>query len=232
MRTIGMIGGMSWESTSVYYSLVNRGVNRALGGNSSASCVVYSVDFAEIERLQYAGDWDALRARVLDAGQALKRAGADFAVLCTNTMHKVVDGFEAETGLPLIHIVDAVGEAVAARGISSVGLLGTVFTMEQGFYKHKLRRDYGLEVLVPGDEDKRLVNRVIYEELVKGDVRDASRDDYLRVMDGLRERGAGGIILGCTEIGLLIRDYELPLFDSTPIHAARAVAESLEARLE
>lgn len=232
MKTIGMIGGMSWESTSVYYSLVNRGVNRALGGNSSAACVVYSVDFAEIERLQYAGDWDALRVRMLDAGKALRRAGADFAVLCTNTMHKVADGFEAETGLPLIHIVDAVGEAVVARGVSSVGLLGTIFTMEQGFYKDKLSRDYCLEVIVPGDDDRRVVNRVIYEELVKGDVRDASRDEYLRVMDGLRERGAGGIILGCTEIGLLVRDYGLPLFDSTPIHAARAVTESIGTPIE
>ncbi len=227
MKTMGLIGGMSWESTATYYSLVNRGVNAALGGNHSSACVLYSVDFQDIETLQYSGDWDALRGRMLDAGEALKRAGADFAVLCTNTMHKVVDGFEAETGLPLVHIADAVGEAVAEKGVRTVGLLGTIFTMEQDFYKEKLRRDYGLTVLVPEESDRKIVNGIIYGELVKGVVKDASRAEYLRVMDSLRSRGAEGMILGCTEIGLLVRDYSLPLFDSTPIHAAKAVRTSL-----
>jgi len=227
VKTIGLIGGMSWESTSAYYSLINRGVNAALGRNSSAKCLVYSFDFQEIEELQYAGDWKRLRAAMLDAGKALARAGAEAAVLCTNTMHKVVDGFEEEVGIPLLHIADAIGRAVVRAGLKKVGLLGTIFTMEQEFYRSRLTANYGLEVLIPDEEGRKAVNSIIYGELVKGIVRDESRRTYLSVMDRLAAAGAQGIVLGCTEIGLLVKEYGLPLFDSTALHANEAVSFSL-----
>ncbi|NLJ45613.1 MAG: amino acid racemase [Treponema sp.] len=172
MKTIGLIGGMSWESSGVYYTLVNREVRERLGGSHSASCVMVSFDFQEIEDLQYAGDWEALRERMVEAGRRLAAAGADFAVLCTNTMHKVMEGFDAETGLPFLHIVDAAGEALRADGLKRVGLLGTKFTMEGGFYADRLRERFGLEVLVPEAEDRAAVNDVIYGELVRGEIRE------------------------------------------------------------
>lgn len=223
MKTIGLIGGLSWESTSTYYSLINRGVNARLGGNHSAKILMYSFDFQEIEELQYAGKWDELKDRIDEAGRALKRAGADGVVLCTNTMHKVVGSFDFDVGLPLLHIADAVGEEISNRGISKVGLLGTIFTMEQDFYKDRLAQKYGLSVLVPEKRDRETVNRVIYGELVKGIINDSSRAEYLSVMDKLRSAGAGAIILGCTEIGLLVKEHACELFDSTVIHARKAV---------
>ena len=229
VKTIGLIGGMSWESSSVYYTLLNRGVRERLGKSRSASCVMWSFDFQEIEDLQYAGDWDALRERMFEAGRRLKAAGADFAVLCTNTMHKVMDGFETATGLPFVHIVDAAGEAIRAEGLTKIGLLGTRFTMEEGFYADRLRDRFGLEVLVPGPADRTDVNDIIYGELVRGVVRDESRARYAEVIDDLADRGAQGIILGCTEIGLLIKDHpRAPLYDTTVLHAKAAVRMALE----
>lgn len=228
MKTIGLIGGMSWESTAQYYALINRGTNEALGKNHSAKCLVHSFDFQEIEELQYRGDWETLRARIMDSGRRLKLAGAELIVLCTNTMHKVVDGFESELGVPLLHIAQAVGDAIAKSKLKRVGLLGTSFTMEQDFYKNVLIEEYGLDVLIPRAEDRAVIHRVIYEELVKGIVREDSKHEYYRIMDRLKDAGAQGIILGCTEIGLLIDDYDLPLFDSTTLHAKKAVEVSLE----
>ncbi len=229
MKTIGLIGGMSWESSGVYYTLINREVRERLGGSRSASCVMVSFDFQEIEDLQYAGDWEALRGRMFQAGRNLAAAGADFAVLCTNTMHKVMEGFEAAAGIPYLHIVDAAGEALAADGLGTVGLLGTKFTMERGFYADRLRERFGLEVLVPEAEDRAAVNEVIYGELVRGVVREDSRARYAGVIDRLADRGARGIILGCTEIGLLIREHpRVPLYDTTVLHAKAAVDRALE----
>lgn len=227
MKTIGLIGGMSWESSSQYYSLVNRGVQAARGGNHSARCILYSFDFQDIENLQYQGNWELLREKIQEAGRALGQGGADFAVLCTNTMHKVVDDFESATGLQLLHIADTVGAGVRAAGLTKVGLLGTIFTMEQDFYTKRLVQNYGLEVLIPPPVDRQVVNRIIYEELVKGRILDASRQDYYRIMAELQTRGAQGIILGCTEIGLLVQDFDLPLFDSTLLHADAAIKLAL-----
>lgn len=229
MKTIGLIGGMSWESSGVYYTLINREVRERLGKSRSASCVMVSFDFQEIEDLQYAGDWEALRKRMFEAGRRLRAAGADFAVLCTNTMHKVMDGFESETGLPFLHIVDAAGEAIRAEGLTKIGLLGTKFTMEGGFYADRLREQFGLEVLVPGPDERAAVNEIIYGELVRGVVRAESRARYAEIIDGLADSGAQGIILGCTEIGLLIQDHpRAPLFDTTVLHAKAAVRMALE----
>jgi len=227
MKTLGLIGGMSWESTAQYYELINRGVNAALGKNHSAKIILESFDFQEIEEKQYAGDWSALEREIVGAGQRLKGAGAELVVLCTNTMHKVVGSFEQQVGIPLVHIADAVGQAVKAQGLRQVGLLGTIFTMEQDFYKDILVGKYGLTVLVPDKPDRDKVNAIIYDELVKGEVRDTSRVTYLRIMDKLVAEGAEGIVLGCTEIGLLIKSFSLPLFDSTTLHAARAVELAL-----
>ena len=229
MKTLGLIGGMSWESTAEYYALINRGVNAALGKNHSAKIVMESFDFQRIEELQYAGDWVALEREIIEAGKRLKAAGADLVVLCTNTMHKVVGNFEAQAGLPLIHIADAVGQAVKGSGLRTVGLLGTIFTMEQDFYKNVLVRNFGLTVLTPDKPDRDTVNTIIYQELVKGHVRESSRTTYLEIMDRLVADGAEGIILGCTEIGLLVKSARVPLFDSTALHAAEAVSRALSA---
>jgi len=218
---------MSWESTNTYYALINRGVNSALGKNHSAKILLYSFDFQKIEDLQYAGDWLTLKKRIVGAGQILKRAGADLIVLCTNTMHKVADDFEKQVGIPLLHIADAVGKSIEEQGIRKIGLLGTIFTMEEDFYKDILREKYHLTVLVPEKVDREAVNSIIYEELVKGIVRQASRDRYQTIMDELISQGAQGIILGCTEIGLLVMSYKAPLFDSTIIHAKCAVESML-----
>jgi len=227
MKTIGLIGGMSWESTVPYYEIINRETNRALGKNRSAKIVLYSFDFEAIEELQYAGRWDELRRLILDAGMKLKNAGADFAVLCTNTMHKVAGDFESEVGIPLLHIARAVGEKVREKGIERVGLLGTKFTMEENFYRQILEDAFRLEVLIPGEEDRKIVNSIIYGELVKGIVREESKKEYERIMETMKQGGAEGIILGCTEIGLLIKNYNLPIFDSAEIHARQAVMMSL-----
>ncbi|NVD72938.1 aspartate/glutamate racemase family protein [Duganella sp. BJB1802] len=229
MKTIGLIGGMSWESTVPYYRQVNETVKEHLGGLHSAKVVLYSVDFHEIERLQHAGDWGAAGAMLADAARSLRAAGADFLVLCTNTMHKVAPAIEAAVDIPLFHIADPTAAAIKQAGHTKVGLLGTRFTMEQAFYKDRLRARHGLDVIVPGQHDRDIVHRIIYEELCLGRIVDASRDEYRRIIAGLVEQGAQAIILGCTEISLLVapQDADVPLFDTTAIHARTAAEWAL-----
>ena len=229
MKTIGLLGGMSWESTALYYQIINQGVQARLGGLHSARLVVYSVDFYEIERLQAAGDWQTAAEKLAGAARALQAAGADFIVLCTNTMHKVAPAIEAATSLPLLHIADATAGAVKSSGMRKVGLLGTRFTMEQPFYKARLAEQHGIEVLVPNEAGRETVHQIIYQELCQGHINAASREKYRAVMAELAARGAGAIIMGCTEITLLIgkEDAEVPLFDTTHIHAEAAVALAL-----
>ena len=229
MKTIGLLGGMSWESTLLYYKLVNEAVRRRLGGLHSARIAMISVDFAPYERLQVAGDWEEIERRLADESQRLVAAGAQCIVLCTNTMHKVAAGIQAVVGVPLLHIADATARAIQARNVRRVGLLGTRFTMEQEFYAGRLSEVHGLEVLVPDAEEREVVHRVIYDELVVGVVRPQSRERYVRIVEHLRERGAQGVIAGCTEIGMLLRpeDCSIPLFDTTAIHAESAVEWAL-----
>lgn len=229
MKTIGLIGGMSWESTVPYYREINQAVKAALGGLHSAQLILYSVDFHEVERLQHAGDWDAAGALLANVAQSLERAGAEGLVLCTNTMHKVAPAIEAAVQIPLLHIADPTAQAIRQAGHTTVGLLGTRFTMEQDFYRQRLERDHGLTVLTPSPEDRAVVHQIIYEELCLGQVRPASRASYLRIIDTLREQGAQAIILGCTEISLLIEPQHctLPLFDTTRLHALSAAAWAL-----
>ncbi|MET9494092.1 aspartate/glutamate racemase family protein [Streptomyces sp. NPDC006552] len=228
MRTIGLIGGMSWESTAEYYRLLNELTRERLGGLHSAPCVLYSVDFAEIERLQVVGDWEAAGRILAEAARRLEAAGAELLLLCTNTMHKVADQVQAATAVPLLHLADATAGAVRAAGLERVGLLGTAFTMEQDFYRGRLAQA-GLDVLVPDEAGRALVHRVIYEELCLGVVRDASRTAYQEVIAGLVASGAQGIVLGCTEIELLIgaQDSPVPVFPTARLHAQAAVREAL-----
>lgn len=225
MKTIGLLGGMSWESTVGYYRAINEGVKQALGGLHSARIAMVSVDFEPIERMQHAGDW-AGTARVLAAAaRQIEAAGAEGLLICTNTMHKVAPEIEAAIGIPLLHIADATAARLVASGIRTVGLLGTGFTMEEDFYTGRLAQRFGLEVRVPAAADRAIVHRVIYEELCLGRVTPEARADYLRIVDALAQQGAQGVILGCTEIGMLIAqaDTEVPLFDTTAIHAQAAV---------
>jgi aspartate racemase len=225
MRVIGLLGGMSWESSAVYYRLVNEGVRARLGGLHNARSLLYTLDFFAIEALQHAGRWDEAGAVLADAAVRLERGGADCVVLCTNTMHKLADRIEAAVGIPLLHIVDATASALVARGFDRVGLLATAFTMEEEFYRGRLRERFGIEAVVPVEADRRLVHRVIYDELCQGVVRPESKADYAAVMRELAGRGAQAIVLGCTEIMLLVgqADTALPLFDTTALHAAAAV---------
>ncbi|QHC23079.1 aspartate/glutamate racemase family protein [Streptomyces sp. GS7] len=228
MKTIGLIGGMSWESTAEYYRLLNELTRDRLGGLHSSKCVLYSVDFAEIERLQTEGRWDEAGAILAEAAKALEAAGADLLLMCTNTMHKIADQVSAAVGRPLLHLADTTADAVHAKGLRRVGLLGTAFTMEQDFYRGRLA-SRGLDVLVPDAAGRRTVHRVIYEELCLGIVNEASRDSYASVIDDLVTAGAEGIILGCTEIELLIRpeDSPVPIFPTTRLHAEAAVTLAL-----
>jgi len=230
MKTLGLIGGMSWESTVPYYRTINQTVKEQLGGLHSARLLLYSVDFAQIEKLQHAGDWDAAGAVLADAARSLKAGGAQLLVICTNTMHKVADAVEAASGLPLLHIADPTGEAIRAKGVTRIGLLGTRFTMEQAFYRQRLIERHGLDVLVPEADERDIVHRVIYDELCQGVIREESREQYRRVMASLVARGAQGIILGCTEIGLLVGegDASVPLFDTTALHARAAALAALD----
>jgi aspartate racemase len=228
-QVIGLIGGMSWESSAEYYRIVNERVRDRLGGLASARCLMWSFDFAEIEALQQSGDWDAATARMIEAAQRLERGGADFLLICTNTMHRMADAVQAAVGLPLLHIADPTAARIKAAGLRRVGLLGTAFTMEQDFYKGQLARRHGLEVLVPEDADRATIHRIIYEELVQGRVEPASRAAYRDVIARLVARGAEAVILGCTEIMLLVRaeDSAVPLFDTTTLHAEAAVERAL-----
>lgn len=228
MQTIGLIGGMSWESSAEYYRLLNELVRERLGGLHSARCVLYSVDFAEIERLQVAGGWERAGDVLAAAGKGLEAAGAELVLICTNTMHKVAGQVADAISVPLLHLGDATAEAVRAAGLRTVGLLGTAFTMEQDFYRERLA-GHGLEVLVPDEVGRAVVHRVIYEELCLGVVRDESRVAYQEVIGGLVRRGAEGVILGCTEIELLIRQEHspVPVFPTTRLHAQAAVEAAL-----
>lgn len=224
MKTLGLIGGMSWESTLPYYRCINERVRERLGGLHSARLILYSVDFDEIERLQRADRWEEAGRVLADVAARLERAGAEALVLCTNTMHKVAPAIESATGVPLLHIADATGAAITAAGVHSVGLLGTRFTMEEDFYRRRLEQDHGLAVLAPEADDRAAADRIIFEELCRGRVTAASREIYRGIIARLAARGAQGVILGCTEIGLLVsaRDAEVPLFDTTALHAAGA----------
>ena len=226
---MGLIGGMSWESSAQYYRIVNQEVRARLGGVHSAKSLMWSMDFGEIERLQHIGDWSALTGEMTDAAGRLEAGGADFLVICTNTMHRMADAISAAVSIPLLHIADPTAEKIKALGLSRVGLLGTAFTMEQDFYKGRLIERHGLDVLVPGEEDRKTVHDIIYKELVVGRVEDASRDAYRQVIQRLVERGAQAIIMGCTEIMLLISqaDSPVPVFDTTELHALAAVDRAL-----
>jgi len=228
MKTIGLLGGMSWESTELYYRLINEGVKARLGGLHSARIAMVSVDFQEIETMQHQGDWEGAGRVLAQAAQQVEAAGADFLLICTNTMHKVAPQIQAAIHIPILHLADATAKRIQAAGIKRIGLLGTNFTMEQDFYKGRLQA-HGLEVLVPPQADREIVHRVIYDELCLGQVKEASRAEYLRIMADLGQRGAEGIIEGCTEIVMLVQQphTEILLFDTTSIHAEAAVVEAL-----
>ena len=225
MKRIGLLGGMSWESSIEYYRLVNEATRDRLGGLHSADCLLRSVDFTEIEALQSAGRWDEAGVRLAAEAAGLVAAGAELLVLCTNTMHKVADAITDAVDVPFVHIADTTAEAVRGRGLHTVGLLATAYTMEQDFYVGRLRDRHGLEVLVPDAADREIVHRVIYDELCVGVIEDRSRDEYRRIMSALAERGAEAVLLGCTEIDLLVgpEDSPVPVFDTTRLHAERAV---------
>jgi len=229
MKTIGLIGGMSWESSLAYYRIINEATRGRLGDLHSAQVLLYSFDFAEIEPMQVAGRWDLAAARLVSAAQALERGGADFFLLCTNTMHRVADEVQRRVSIPLLHIADPTAEEIDKAGIRSVGLLGTRYTMEEPFYRDRLSRRRELEVLVPEEGDRQVIHDVIYGELCRGQIREASRDGYRRIIERLVSAGAGGIVLGCTEIGLLVReeDASVPLFDTARIHAVAAAEAAL-----
>ncbi|WP_033926262.1 aspartate/glutamate racemase family protein [Sphingomonas sp. 35-24ZXX] len=229
MRTIGLIGGMSWESSAHYYRLINEEARRRLGGTHSAASVMVSVDFADIEALQHAGDWDALTERMITAARQVESGGAQLLVICTNTMHRMADAVQAAITIPLLHIADPVGRAIAGQGIGSVGLLGTAFTMEQPFLRDRLHDHFGLDVITPDADDRREIHRIIYDELVRGIIAAPSRDIYRAIIQRLADRGAQAIILGCTEIMLLVsqQDSPVPLFDTTTLHALAAVEAAL-----
>ena len=231
MKTIGLLGGMSWESTVAYYQIINRAVGERLGGLHSAQIVLHSVDFHEIEQLQHAARWDEAGALLAEAAAAVEAAGADFLVLCTNTMHKVAPQIASRIEIPLLHIADATGAEIRAAGLERVALLGTRFTMEDDFYRGHLRERFELDLVVPPERDRVSVHRVIYEELCRGKILESSRAEYLRIIARLVEQGAEGVILGCTEMSLLLdnADGGVPFFDTTAIHAQRAALLALEA---
>ncbi|MUK87839.1 amino acid racemase [Ornithinibacillus sp. L9] len=229
MKTIGLIGGLSWESTSVYYSYINRYVQRELGGIHSAKCLIYSFDFEEIASLQRSGNWEVATSRMVEAAKCLEKGGAELIVICTNTMHLMADDIKKACNIPLIHIVDCVVSEIQNQSISRVGLLGTKFTMEQSFYK-KLLNKHDIDVLIPSEKDRQVIHDVIFNELCKGNLKDSSKEKYLDIIRKLVEDGAEGIILGCTEIPLLIKqdDTEIPLFDTTQIHANKVAELGLQ----
>jgi aspartate racemase len=232
VKTIGLIGGMSWESTVPYYRLINETVKSRLGGLHSARLILYSVDMAEIAKLQHTGDWRAAGIAMSEAARALELAGAEFLVLCTNTMHRVAADIEAAVDIPLLHIADATGQEIRRKGFGTVGLLGTRFTMEQAFYRDRLRDRHGLKVLAPEPDERDTVHRIIYDELCLGEIRPDSRAAFSAVIDNLVANGAQAIILGCTEISLLVGpdDAPVPLFDTTAIHAQAAAETALGER--
>jgi aspartate racemase len=229
MKTIGLIGGMSWESSIEYYRIINETVRAKLGGLHSAKSIMYSVDFAEIEALQHQGKWDEATDLMIAAAQRVENGGADFVVICTNTMHRMADEVQKQIKIPLLHIADATAEQIKAQGLKKIGLLGTRFTMEEDFYRGRLTEKQGLEVIIPTERERDIVHRVIFDELCLGEIRQPSKEQYVSIMDHLVRDGAEGIILGCTEISLLIQeeDSQVPLFDTTKIHAVAAVEYAL-----
>ena len=233
MQTIGLIGGMSWESTIPYYRQINEAIKERLGGLHSAKIILYSVNFQEIEQLQHQGKWDEAGKILADTALLLQQAGADFLVLCTNTMHKVAPAIESTTQIPLLHIADPTAQAIKQAGYKRVALLGTRFTMEQDFYRGRLSHKHGIEVLVPGTEDRSQVHQIIYDELCLGSLKESSRQTYREVIQRLASQGAEAVILGCTEISLLIgaKDSPLPLFDTTAIHASAAAKQALQKKV-
>lgn len=229
MKTIGLIGGMSWESSIEYYRIINQEAKKRLGGLHSAECMMFSFDFAEIEDLQMKDDWETATQRMIQAAQQVERGGGQCIVICTNTMHKMADDVQNAVDIPLIHIADATAIAVKANEIDRIGLLGTRFTMEHDFYKGRMIDNFGLDVLVPDNQGRDIVHQIIYDELVVGDIKDESRVAYQNVIGKLQENGAEGVILGCTEIGLLIKpeDSPIPVYDTTYLHAVAAVEWAL-----
>jgi aspartate racemase len=229
MKTIGLIGGMSWESSSEYYRIINETVRERLGGLHSAECIMYSADFEEIENLQHQGKWEELTKLMLNFAQKLEGAGADFIVICTNTMHKMAEEVENNTNIPLLHIADATAEKIIEKGLGKLGLLGTNFTMEEDFFKKRLEEKYNIEVIIPSQNDRRIIDSVIYNELCLGIIKQSSKEKYKEVINRLISDGADGVILGCTEIPLLVSqgDVKMPVFDTTTIHAKSAVEFAL-----
>ena len=230
MKTIGLIGGMSWESSIEYYRIINESTKAKLGGLHSAKSIMYSVDFAEVEILQHQGRWAEAAEMLIDAARSLENGGAEFIVLCTNTMHKVADDIQAKVEIPLLHIADATAQVVIDAGLKKIGLLGTRFTMEEEFYKGRLSEKYSLSVLVPNAQAREIVHHVIYDELVVGKIEQRSKEQYIDIIEQMVDQGVEGVILGCTEIGLLIHkpDSQVPLFDTTRIHAKAAVEYALQ----
>ncbi|WP_314304827.1 aspartate/glutamate racemase family protein [Brevibacillus parabrevis] len=230
MKKIGLIGGMSWESSHVYYRLINEAVKERLGGLHSAKSIMYSVDFAEIADMQSDGRWDEAGEQMAEAARSLEAAGADLIVLCTNTMHKLASYIEEATKLPFLHIADAAAKAITAQGIKRIALLATRFTMEESFYTDRLRGLHGIEVLIPDEQERKIVHDVIYQELCRGIIREESKSEYMKIINRLISEGAEGVILGCTEVGLLItaNDCEVPVFDTSLIHAQAAVEAALQ----
>ena len=230
MKTIGLLGGMSWESTLGYYQKINEGIKQSLGGLHSAKIALYSVEFDPIEKLQHQGDWEGTANILADAAKKVELAGADVLLICTNTMHKVAPQVEHAINIPILHIADATAEVLIEKDIKHVGLLGTAFTMEQDFYKGRLRDKYDLNVYTPNDDDRKIVHDVIYQELCLGKVTEESKAEYLRIIDALAKQGAEAVILGCTEIGMLVKqsDTTVTLVDTTAIHAEKAVAYAIK----
>lgn len=229
MKTIGLLGGMSWESTALYYKQINEEVKKQLGGLHSAKVVIYSVDFDEIEKLQHEGKWDETAKILSEAAKNIQNASADFLVICTNTMHKVAPTIQEHIDIPILHIANATGKKLQEESIKRVGLLGTAFTMKQDFYKDTIQTNFDIEVIVPSEEDIKIVHKIIYEELCLGTIKESSKKEYLRIIDSLSSYGAQGVILGCTEIGMLVsqEDTNIKLFDTTYIHAIEAVNKAL-----
>ena len=230
MKTIGLIGGMSWESTQEYYKFLNEGVKDKLGGLNSAKILLYSFNFKEIEELQHRGDWEALTHEMVEAAKNLQKGGAEVIVICTNTMHKMAPEIEEALHIPLLHIADAAGADIKRMGFKKVALLGTKFTMTEDFYRGRLMEKFGIEVVVPQGKDKNIVHNIIYDELCRGIIREESRKAYIEIIEEMKGRGAEGVILGCTEIPLLIKngDVSIPVFDTTKIHSAALVAEAIK----
>ena len=230
MKTIGLIGGMSWESSLEYYRIINQIVKEKLGEPHSAKCIMYSVDFAEYEKLQHEGKWEELTEKMVDIGRRLEAAGSDLILICTNTMHKMAPQVQESIKVPLLHIADAAADEIKSRNMGKVGLLGTKFTMEQDFYKKRIKDNYGIDVIIPKQEERDIVHNVIYKELISGIINESSRKKFQKIIENLKERGAEGVILGCTEIPLLIKEKDsvIPVFDTTMLHARKAVNLALK----